>query len=173
MRARETRGMVRRAAFAGIVTLVVVSAARSAWADIVSQPPTDCPPGTVGSNVCQPHCEVLACAADGDCAQGMTCQAVSMCMADIKCERGNGPPLRAALPTWGRSSVCDQGALEQVTVCIARGAVEPGTLAAAGTRQQTHVSPRGLSASQVGATVLLLVSLGAIVVIRRRQSAST
>jgi hypothetical protein len=168
MRAQVSNDELRRAALFAIVAIAVAVAAGPARADIIADPPTDCPAGTVGSNECVPHCQVIACANDGDCDQGRTCQAVSMCMADIKCERGEGRPVRAALPTWGRASICDQGTPEQVMVCIDQAAAQPGALAA-GTHSQTAGLARGPTTTQVGATVLLLASLGAVVIIRRRQ----
>lgn len=102
---------------AALAALLLLSGSRHARADVVGDPPPDCPAGSVGS-VCHggPFCRPVTCTADAECSDGGTCQDVMACIGGIQCgglEGGGDPPIDTF------EGVCDKGACTGKSVCTA------------------------------------------------------
>lgn len=95
--------------------VVIAGVAAALWvvparADVVPEPPADCPEGTEGQT-CHggPFCQPRVCTQNGDCGVGATCQDQALCIAGIDCSGGWEPD---AAPTLLQNAVgtCAGGA---------------------------------------------------------------
>lgn len=60
--------------------------AAPARADVVRDPPPDCPPGSSADTAhCGPLCRALTCTSDADCKEGNTCQSTKACLHTYEC----------------------------------------------------------------------------------------
>ncbi|WP_096326016.1 MYXO-CTERM sorting domain-containing protein [Nannocystis exedens] len=166
----------------------------TARADVVEEPPADCPAGTKG-NTCHggPFCSPLKCFSDAECTDGATCQDTKGCIGWVDCGGGDGGPD----PTPTLSSLCDGGeacgageTCEAIKLCLpvvepttgggsAGGPTSSGTATTdAGTASGTGDDPGGSKGgcgscsadADPGATALALLAIAALVPRRRRNA---
>ncbi|MDI1451750.1 MYXO-CTERM sorting domain-containing protein [Polyangium sp. 6x1] len=167
-------------------------AAAPASADVLSDPPTDCTEGSVGS-LCHgpPHCAPLSCATDADCEGGGTCVEKQLCIEQIGCSGGwvgdGAPPAETNV-----TSACDAagacpmgGTCTPTKVCIGgtqagsgSGAGGSGAGSGAGGDENggDDVAVKGCSCSAVGdraapwlGLAMVAVGVGTAVARRRRR----
>ena len=110
-----------------------------AFADAVSDPPADCPEGSVGE-FCHgpPQCSPLLCTTDADCEGGGTCVEKQLCIQEIGCSGGwfgdGAPPLEQNVTaTCDAAGACPLGGTCTPTkVCVGGSGAGSGSGAGAG-----------------------------------------
>jgi hypothetical protein len=179
-----------------VLLLVVALRASSARADAVPPPPTDCPPGKVGTTShggahcvdappknCPPgwrgvaggNCMVAVCGADNQCDPGQVCRDQSLCMAE-ETEYYRGPPPEHPHVFDVPVGICVEHAVcnarcKPGKVCLRPGDTPSGTL-----NDTTARAPRGCGgcATLGGGAPYGLLVLGAVGVLaglaRRRRA---
>lgn len=149
--------------------------ARSARADAVEPPPTNCPDGTVGgSSHSGPYCALDSCSTDTDCASGEVCQPTSLCIGTMGCgglqfdsgpypDGGHEPPcmLTTANASCG-TAACASGTCMERSVCVSVTAVEPVSRSGCG----CHA---GTASGDTAAWLLALGTLGLFAARRARR----
>jgi MYXO-CTERM domain-containing protein len=94
----------------------------TAYADVVQQPPTNCPSGTEAST-CHggPYCGPTTCTTSTTCAAGTTCQDVSWCVTQLDCASGWNPtpsPQDNVLSACGTGGSCATGSCKVIRACV-------------------------------------------------------
>lgn len=159
---------MQRFTFAGLVALVATLSMPVASADVVGEPPSDCPAYS-SAQTCHggPYCAPITCTSDADCNGVLTCQALPLCMDTIGCA-GLLPP--DASPDDFRSDqvlgacgdgTCSTGMCETVSVCAPPG-TDPanpdggGGSSGGGCAISLSAAPGGIALSAVAVGLLLL-----------------
>lgn len=141
---------VRSRAWWAVVSLSLWLHGPAARADVVDEPPPNCPAGTQ-ANTCHsgPFCAPIKCSTDAECTGGATCQDTKGCIGSIDCGGGDSmpvptPTLSALCPD---SSICGPGeTCEAIKLCLP--VVEPTT----GASSDTGPTASGTAASDGGAS---------------------
>ncbi|MDC3956804.1 hypothetical protein [Polyangium jinanense] len=113
--------------------------AAPASADVLSDPPSDCPEGSVGE-FCHgpPQCAPLFCETNVDCKDGATCVETELCIEEIGCSGGwigdGAPPLEInVLGACDAASACPLGGTcSPLKVCVGGSGAGSGSGAGAG-----------------------------------------
>ena len=122
---------MRSRALMPLVLLAVLASARTARADEISPPPSDCAPGTIAhSSHVGEWCEDTSCETDAQCDAEQVCREVAACV-DTPGARATGPstvdsPRGSSAgpgrPVYGTcfDGRCARGACERAKRCVAR-----------------------------------------------------
>ena len=107
-----------------LLLLALLSLAR---ADVVDDPPADCPPGARGETAHSgTWCEATTCTLDSQCAEGQTCREVALCVDTYERECGGmqvtgEPPctftVHEAVGECGADHTCARGTCETALRC--------------------------------------------------------
>lgn len=130
-----------------ILLFALLSLAR---ADVVDDPPADCPPGSRGETAHSgTWCEAKTCTADSECAEGQVCREVALCVDTYERDCGGmqvtgEPPctftVHEALGECGADGTCARGTCQTALRC----ADPPGCGGCAGLGSAGGVPAAGL-----------------------------
>ncbi|MDI1483653.1 MYXO-CTERM sorting domain-containing protein [Polyangium sp. y55x31] len=169
-----------------VATVLLASAPASA--DVLSEPPQNCPEGSLGQ-LCHgpPRCAPLPCTSDADCQGGGTCKVKELCIEDINCSGGwiDAPPVTHVAGTCDATGACPMGGTCKKTLVCVGGSISPTSGSGAGTGAGSgagagdgggddDIAVKGCACSAVGDHAapwlgLAMVAVGAGIAVARRR----
>lgn len=156
-------------------------ASAPASADVLSEPPQNCPEGSLGQP-CHgpPRCAPLPCTSDADCKGGGTCKEKQLCTEQINCSGGwiDAPTVTHVASTCDAAGACPLGGTcTKTLVCVGGSAASTtgsGAGAGSGDGGDDDIAVKGCACTAVGDHAapwlgLAMVAVGAGIAAARRR----
>jgi hypothetical protein len=137
-----------------LVGITLMVGTTFAAADVVSPPPTDCPPGTTAAtNHAGPHCSPASCKDGKSCSAGEVCATELLCWVESVYANRTGEHRVEVVRGPCRNGQCSEGTCRAERVCMApelvAAAGRPGTLGTRGLGRSAETGGRRAPAASL------------------------